>query len=145
MLLLLTVFVGGLVGTPARYAVALALPTRTGGWPAGTLLVNLLGAFCLGALLEGLARRGPDTGRRRLLRLGLGTGFLGAFTTYSTLAVETDLLVRAHRPRLAAGYALGTLLAGTLLSAAGIRAAAAHHQRRAPLPAAPPAAVEASE
>lgn len=130
--LMLVVLAGGVVGTPARYGLAEALPTRTGHWPAGTFVANLLGAFLLGALLEGLARRGDDSGRRRLLRLGLGTGFLGAFTTYSTLAVEADLLVRAHRPGLAVGYALASVLGGLLLSTAGIAAAAAHHRATRP-------------
>lgn len=122
--LLLAVLVGGLLGTPARYAVAEALPSRPGQWPTGTFVVNLVGAFLLGLLLEALARAGDDTGRRRLLRLGLGTGFLGAFTTYSALVVETDLLVRASRPGLAAAYALISVLAGLALAAAGVAVAA---------------------
>lgn len=128
---MLLVLAGGVLGTPARYELGLALPTRPGSWPAGTFTANLLGAFLLGVLLEALTRRGADTGRRRLLRLTLGTGFLGAFTTYSTLAVETDLLVRAHRPALAAGYALASVLGGLLLSAAGIALAAGRREGRA--------------
>lgn len=120
---LLTVLAGGLLGTPARYGVAQLWPARTGGWPTGTFVANLVGAFLLGALLEVLARHGDDTGRRRLLRLGLGTGFLGSFTTYSALAVESDLLVRAHRPGLAVTYGLATVVAGLALSAAGIAVA----------------------
>jgi CrcB protein len=123
--LVLAVLAGGLVGTPARYGLSVLLPTPERGWPAGTFVANLLGAFLLGVLLEALARQGSDTGRRRLLRLGLGTGFLGAFTTYSALAVEVDLLVRAGRPGLGAAYALVSVLAGLLLSLAGIAAAAA--------------------
>lgn len=135
--LLLAVLAGGLLGTPARYGLSVALPTRTGQWPAGTFLVNLLGAFLLGALLEALARAGDDTGLRRLVRLGLGTGFLGAFTTYSALAVETDLLVRAHRPGLAATYATATVVGGLLLTVAGIAlAAAVHRGRTTPAPGA---------
>ena len=122
---LAAVFVGGLAGTPARYALSLALPGRPGHWPTGTFVANLAGAFALGVLLEGLARRGDDTGRRRLLRLGLGTGFLGAFTTYSSLAVETDLLLRDGRPGLAGGYALASVTGGLLLAAAGLVAAGA--------------------
>ena len=112
------VLVGGVLGTLARHGLSLALPG--GPWPAGTFAADLLGALLLGALLAGLARAGDDTGRRRLLRLGAGTGFLGAFTTYSALAVETDLLLRDGRPLLAAAYAGATVLGGLLLSATGI-------------------------
>jgi fluoride exporter len=81
-----------------------------------TLAVNLLGALLLGALLEALARRGPDTGRRRLLRLGLGTGVLGGFTTYSTLAVETATLPTA----LAVAYLAASVLLGAAAALAGV-------------------------
>lgn len=118
--LVLAVLAGGLVGTPARYAVAQALPGRGDRWPTATFIVNLVGAFLLGLLLEALARRGDDTGWRQLLRLGLGTGLIGSFTTYSALAVDTDLLVRAHRPGLAAVYAIGSVVLGVLLAAAGV-------------------------
>lgn len=121
---LAAVFAGGLAGTPARYALSLALPSRPGHWPSGTFVTNLVGAFALGVLLQALARAGDDVGRRRLLRLGLGTGFLGAFTTYSALAVETDLLVRDGRPGLAAAYALASVTGGLLLAAAGLAAGA---------------------
>ncbi len=145
--MMLLVLAGAALGTPARYALSVMLPTRTGSWPVGTLTANLLGAFLLGVLLEGLARRGRDTGYRRLLRLTLGTGFLGAFTTYSTLAVETDLLVRAHRPGLAAAYAGASLFAGLLATTAGIWLAAAHHRRRQgpTAPAGPGATVGSSD
>lgn len=128
--LMLLVLAGGVLGTPARYALSVALPTRAGAWPAGTFTANLLGAFLLGALLEALARRGQDSGGRLLLRLALGTGFLGAFTTYSTLAVEIDLLVRAHRPALAVAYAGATVLGGLVATTGGISLATAHHRRR---------------
>ena len=63
--LLCLVAIGGASGTAARYAVSLALPSVTGHWPTGTFVVNMTGALVLGALLEGLARRGPDIGRRK--------------------------------------------------------------------------------
>lgn len=128
--LVLLVFAGGVLGTPARYGLQLWLPTRTGRWPAGTFTLNLLGALLLGALLEGLVRRGEDAGGRRLLRLAVGTGFLGAFTTYSSLALETDLLVRAHHPALAAGYVLASVAGGIVLCGLGVYLAALHHTRR---------------
>ena len=82
--------------------------------------MNLAGAFVLGALLEHLAARGPDEGRRRALRLTLGTGFCGGFTTYSALAVDTDGLLRAGQAGPALAYALGTVALGLAASALGI-------------------------
>src|SRR5699024_11239433 len=57
--------------------------------PVGTFLANISGAFLLGLLVESLSRRGADHGRRRDLRLLLGTGLLGGYTTYSALANDT--------------------------------------------------------
>jgi fluoride exporter len=128
--LLALVGAGGAVGTVARYGLTRWLPAGT-GWPHGTLIANLVGALILGVLLESLARRGPDTGSRRSLRLLIGTGFCGGLTTYSTLAVETVLLAKAHRDGLAAGYAVGSILAGVALVAVGIGAAARIHRRQA--------------
>lgn len=127
----LTVFVGGCFGALSRYGLALLYhPAKDGSWPVATFLVNLMGAFILGLLLEGLARRGDDTGARRFVRLGIGTGFLGAFTTYSTLAVDADLLVKNGHVPLAAAYTLTSILAGLLLNALGIRIATAHNRRQ---------------
>lgn len=119
----LLVLLGGVAGTPSRYGVAQLLPARPGTLPVATLLVNVVGGFLLGTLLEALARRGPDSGGRRQARLLVGTGFLGAFTTYSSLAVETDLLLRADAPGLAVAYALGSVVAGVLAAAAGVATA----------------------
>ena len=122
----LLVLVGGVGGTAARYGLARGLPTEAGHWPTGTFVANLVGSFVLGVLLEALLRAGPDTGLRQRLRLLLGTGFCGGFTTYSTLAVETDLLVRDHHPGLAVAYAVVTVVAGIVASVAGIALAARH-------------------
>ena len=87
---------GGAVGTALRELLMLAVPP-VAEIPVATLGINVLGAFLLGALLETLARRGPDVGGRRKLRLLLGTGALGGFTTYSSLATDTSLLIiRGH-------------------------------------------------
>lgn len=124
------VAVGGALGTAARYGVSLAWPTTTGRWPVGTFVVNMAGAFVLGAVLEGLARRGPDSGRRQQVRLFVGVGFCGALTTFSTLAVEADLLVRHNDAGLALGYGVGSVIGGMVVTAFGIAAAAGHRRMR---------------
>ncbi|WP_371740714.1 CrcB family protein, partial [Frigoribacterium sp. CFBP 13712] len=83
------VALGGTIGTGLREALALSFPAAPGSIPVTILLINVVGAFALGLLLESLMRRGPDAGRRRDLRLFIGTGVLGGFTTYSALAVDT--------------------------------------------------------
>jgi CrcB protein len=127
---LAAVVVGGMLGAPARYGIGLLTPSTVGRWPTATFTVNMVGAFLLGVLLEALARSGADTGRRRTVRLLLGSGFLGAFTTYSTLAVDTARQFRAGDNALAFGYALTSVVAGLLLAGAGIALSAAVHLRR---------------
>ena len=127
--LLAVVLVGGTLGTAAREGLSLALPA-TGGVAWVIVGINVLGAFLLGLLLEALARSGQDAGRRRLLRLGLGTGVIGGFTTYSTFAVATAGLLGAGRPLLALVYVAATLLLGAAASLAGIMAGSALTRRR---------------
>lgn len=119
---------GGVAGTAVRYALERWLPAGL-GLPRATLMANLVGALVLGVLIEALARGGPDAGARRKIRLLVGTGFCGGLTTYSTFAVETALLIRAHHDGLAAGYAIGSVLAGVALAALGIALAARIHRR----------------
>ena len=123
---LLLVGVGGFVGTLARYEVDRVLPTA-GRWPSATFAINILGAFLLGLLLESLARRGPDVDASRRWRLVAGVGFCGAFTTYSTLAVEVSELARASHHVLAVSYGVATVLVGFIATAAGI--ALSSHRR----------------
>ena len=114
------VFVGGAVGTGARAAVPAAAPPLA-GVPVAVLAVNVVGAFLLGLLLQRLLRPGPDEGRRRDLRLLLGTGLLGGFTTYSALAVDTAALVAGGRAGGAVLYAGGTLVLGLVAALVGLR------------------------
>lgn len=113
------VALGGAIGTLARYLLGQAVPPT--GFPFSTLAINIVGAFALGLLLSALAQRGDDSGRRRSLRLLLGTGMLGGFTTYSALALDTVSLAGGADASNAAIYAFGTLVAGVLAASVGIR------------------------
>ncbi|MEV7395775.1 CrcB family protein [Aeromicrobium sp. NPDC092404] len=109
---------GGAAGTLARHGVSEALgPDRL--FPVATFLVNVTGSFALGALLAVLlVRRRPAPSDR--LRLLVGTGFLGGYTTYSALAVETDALLRGDHVALGLAYAVGSVLAGLVAAGAGV-------------------------
>lgn len=127
------VFAGGTVGTALRELLAISVPP-VAGVAVVIVGINIVGAFLLGLLLETLAGLGADEGRRRQLRLFLGTGLLGGFTTYSALATDTGLLLADDRLGTALLYALGTVLVGALASWAGIAAGAALHRRRTGTP-----------
>ena len=115
------VFIGGSLGTVAREALSLAMPP-VNGIPYTIFGINVLGAFLLGVLLQGLSRREPDLGRRRTLRLLLGTGFLGGFTTYSALATDSAALIGNGASGAGVAYALATVLAGAVATWCGIAA-----------------------
>lgn len=117
---LYVVFVGGVLGTLARWCVGEWLAGSGGRWPVATLVVNLVGAFCLGLLLETLLRRAPDRGWPRLARLHFGTGFLGSFTTMSALATEVTLLADRSQWATALGYLAVSLFGGVLLAWCGV-------------------------
>jgi CrcB protein len=99
----LLVAAGAALGAPLRYWLALRLDK--GGFPLGIWLANVVGSTLLG-LLVGIGTDG------RALAL-LGVGFCGAFTTFSTFAVQSVGL----GTRRGAAYALATL-AGSLLGCA---------------------------
>lgn len=119
------VFAGGVVGTALRYWIETLMPHDGAGWPWGTFVINLAGAFVLGALLEGLARLGPDSGWRQRARLCAGTGGCGAFTTYSTFALEAVLLGRNGHVGTAVAYGVVSVVAGVVCAWLGIVVASA--------------------
>jgi CrcB protein len=108
---LAAIFVGGAIGALARVALTQAFPTHPGEWPWVTFAINVSGSFALGYLVTRLQERLPLSTYRRPLS---GTGFCGAFTTFSTMQVELLQMIDRHRYGLAGGYAAASLAAGYL-------------------------------
>jgi CrcB protein len=104
----LLVALGAGVGAPLRFLAGHYLDGR---YPLGTLAVNIVGSFLLG-LFSGMSLSGHQSAL-------LGTGFCGAFTTYSALAVKSVELGRLT----GTAYAVGTVLAALLAACAGYAAA----------------------
>jgi fluoride exporter len=117
--LYLAVAAAGAVGAPARYLVDLAVQERGRRHPElplGTLAVNVSGSFLLG-LVTGLAlHHGLPAGARTTL----GTGFCGAYTTFSTFSYETIRLVQDGDLAEAGLNVLASLAAGAVAAAAGL-------------------------
>jgi len=107
--------IAGAVGALCRYGIGTAVGTRSFPW--STLGINLVGSFLLGVLVEVAGARGwsPD------VTAPLAIGFLGAFTTFSTFAVETDLFLRTDRVGTALVYVVVSVGVGVAAAAAGYR------------------------
>lgn len=98
------VFVGAGIGGVLRHAVNIVGPRLFGAsFPAGTLLINVLGSFAIGCVAGWLAFRAGESWAQGT-RLFVVTGILGGFTTFSAFSLETALLVERGEMGLAALY-----------------------------------------
>ncbi len=103
--------VGAGIGAPARYLIDKFLSAKHSSYlPLQTLFINTLGSFVLGLVIHS----------NKSLLLLFGTGFAGAFTTWSTFALESHYLVKQKRHQHAVGYLILTLIFGLLAAALGI-------------------------
>ncbi|KYH32967.1 fluoride efflux transporter CrcB [Neomoorella mulderi] len=117
---LIYIYIGifGFLGAIARFElgrfIAILWPST---FPLGTLIINILGCFAMGFILTYSLERltlSPE------LRLGITTGFIGAFTTFSTFSVETITLLTSGHKAYAAIYVLVSTLGGLTAVRAGI-------------------------
>lgn len=113
---LAVIFLGGAVGTVSRYLLEAHHPSGSGAFPWVTLLVNLTGSLAIGFLVpltEHAGRRAP------LLQPLALIGFLGGWTTYSTLAVDATLLGKNGDVGLCLAYLSATVVGGLALVVLG--------------------------
>jgi CrcB protein len=115
----LLVGLGGFIGANARYVVARLVgalfETR---FPLGTLIINVSGSFLLGVLGTLVAQKVMPNSES--MRLALGVGFLGAYTTFSTFEFETHALLEDGSWLIATTNMVASLFVGLLAVRAGI-------------------------
>jgi fluoride exporter len=111
---LFPVMAGGAIGAALRFLVGAALPARA-GWPWATLCVNFAGGFAMG-LLAAFVMRGQAS---EAVRLFVGVGILGGFTTFSAFSLESFQMIERGDWGLAALYALASVIGSIAALSAG--------------------------
>jgi len=113
----LLVAAGGALGAGARYGLSLWFARAgLGGWPWATFAANMLGSFLMG-LLVGAMLRGHGGEPLRLL---IGVGLLGGFTTFSAFSLETVNLIESGQWEKALGYVVVSVLLGVAALSLGL-------------------------
>lgn len=128
---------GGALGAPARYEMTRLIHVAKGTLPWATFWTNITGSLALGFLLILVIERFPPS---RYLRPFFATGFLGAYTTFSTYMVDTDTLIKDGHAAIGITYLLGSALVGFAAVWIGIiagRLVPVREQRTDPQPKAP--------
>ena len=110
----------GAVGCVARYMLSKGVQSIFNGpFPYGTLAVNVLGAFIIGVIMEYSLRSAAISHE---LRIGMVTGFLGGFTTFSAFSYETFRLLEDGLFFQAMLYVLASVIVCLVFTFAGIAA-----------------------
>jgi len=113
----LLVMAGGAIGSVGRYGVGMLTLRALGPhYPWGTLAVNLIGGFLMGALAGLLAR----TGGSEHTRLLIGVGVLGGFTTFSAFSLDTVTMIERGQWGVAVGYALISVIGSVIALFGGL-------------------------
>tara|TARA_E500000305_G_scaffold79106_1_gene64892 strand:- start:194 stop:586 length:393 start_codon:yes stop_codon:yes gene_type:complete len=109
-LFIASIALGGAIGAVARHSVSVMMGSIMGsGFPWGTLTVNIVGSFLMGALIEISALKLSLSPEMRAL---LVTGFLGAFTTFSTFSLDVATLYERGNLGLTALYIIVSVVVG---------------------------------
>lgn len=119
MKLVLAIALGGAIGAVGRHYVSVAMTLLVGhGFPWGTLVVNIVGSFAMGALIETMALVwSPSLEMRALLTVGV----LGAFTTFSTFSLDVATIYERGTPLVLAVYVAASVALSILALFAGLR------------------------
>ncbi len=118
---LLAIAAAGALGALARYGVAVWAKANIGdAFPWGTWIANMLGCLALGFFMQWTL---DHPGLPKALRLAVATGFLGAFTTFSTFSYETVKAATSGLATVALANIAANLLVGLLCAWAGIQLA----------------------
>lgn len=113
----LLVMAGGAVGAVLRFGLSRAIPAIAGVWPWATFVANVLGSVLMGILAFWLVRRGAQGEPVRLL---LGVGVLGGFTTFSAFSLEVAQMIENGQLIMAFGYAVASVLVALTALFAGL-------------------------
>jgi fluoride exporter len=119
---IILVMSGGAIGAGLRYGLTRALPVSEGGWPLATIAANVMGGLAMGVLAAWVLR-GDNSAES--LRLFVGVGVLGGFTTFSAFSLEMAQMVERGQIGMAAAYAVASVLLALGALFAGMTAAKA--------------------
>ena len=115
---IISVAIGGFIGASLRSILGQLIPLQN-GFPLSTLMINLSGCFLLAWFYTVTSHYWKVNHH---IRLAVGTGLIGAFTTFSTFTVDTIELINSRHVFLAIIYVLTSVMGGIALSFIGVRA-----------------------